>query len=114
MCVILVVAAAFSGCGSDSKKVVTTTGAAAAPSNRSSLIVAPASVGVVKAVNLQGRFAVVVFPLGQVPSADTRLVVYRGDAKVGEVKITGPTQENVTVGDIVLGSVQENDEVRSN
>lgn len=66
------------------------------------------------AVNVQARFVVIAFPLGAVPAPNTIMVVYRAEAKVGEVKITGPTQENVTVADIVLGSVLEKDEVRSN
>jgi hypothetical protein len=53
------------------------------------------------------------FPIGQVPAINTRMVVYHGEAKSGEVKITGPQGDNLTVGDIVLGTAQENDELRS-
>lgn len=84
----------------------------AAGTNQTSLLVAPTASGKVASVNQQGRFVVLSFPIGQVPAANTRMVVYRGDAKTGEVKITGPTQDNLTVADIVMGSVQENDEVR--
>lgn len=66
-------------------------------------------------MNAQARFVVLRFPIGQVPPVDTRLVVYHADAKTGEVKVTGPTLDNdLTVADIVLGTVQENDEVRGN
>ncbi len=85
-----------------------------ANTNQSQLLLATASVGRVAKVNLAAKFVVLQFPLGQVPPADTRMVVYHGDAKTGEVKITGPTQEELTVADIVLGTVQENDQVRGN
>lgn len=65
-------------------------------------------------MNVAGKFVVLKFPIGQVPAVDTRLVVYHGDAKTAEVKITGPTQDDYTVADIVLGTVQQNDEVRTN
>jgi hypothetical protein len=80
--------------------------------NQSSLLVAPTIVGKIASANQQAKFAVIMFPIGQVPAVNTRMVVYRGDAKVGEVKITGPTQENITVGDIAVGTAQEGDEVR--
>lgn len=110
-------AAMLCGCGLFHKKKATlpaARGNASAPGSgaQASLIVAPTAVGKVASVNSQARFAVVVFPVGQLPAANTRMVVYRADAKVGEVKITGQTLDNLAVGDIVLGSVQENDEVR--
>lgn len=83
-----------------------------AGTNQASLLVAPTASGKVASVNQQGRFVVLTFPIGQIPANNTRMVVYRGDAKTGEVKITGPSQDNLTVADIVMGSVQENDEVR--
>lgn len=79
----------------------------------SSLIVAPTATAKVARVNKQSKIAVLIFPIGQVPPANTTMVVYRGDAKTGEVRITGPTSENITVADILVGTVEENDEVRS-
>ena len=84
------------------------------PTSQPSLIVAPTTSGKVASINAQARFAVLVFPIGAVPPPDTRMVVYHGDAKIGEIRITGPTQENVTVGDIVVGTAQVDDDVRSN
>jgi hypothetical protein len=81
--------------------------------NQTSLIVAPSASGKVAFVNKQAGHVVLIFPIGQVPPLNTRMVVYHNEAKVGEVKVSGPTQENLTVADIVLGSVAENDEVRS-
>lgn len=69
-------------------------------------------VGRVASVNPQARFAVVSFPIGQLPANDTRLSLFRADKKVGEIKITGPAQDNLTVGDIIVGAAREGDEVR--
>ena len=85
-----------------------------ATTNPSSLLVAPLAAGKVASVNLQARFAVLIFPIGQVPPANTRLVVYHGDAKTGEITVTGPASDNLTVGDIVLGTVEKDDDVRTN
>ena len=71
------------------------------------------SVGRVASVNGSAKFAVINFPIGQVPPNDTRLSVFRGGMKVGEIKITGPAQDTFTVGDIVSGSAQDGDEVRA-
>jgi len=87
--------------------------APAAHTNQPSLIIGTAISGKVASVNSQKKFAVLSFPIGQVPPRDTIMVVYHGDAKTGEIRITGPTQDTLTVGDIVLGAVQENDDVRT-
>jgi hypothetical protein len=67
----------------------------------------------VVSVNTQARFAVLSFPVGQLPAPDTRLAIFRGGAKVGELKISGPAEDTFTVGDITVGSAQEGDEVRA-
>lgn len=81
---------------------------------RTNLVIKPAAsaVGRVASVNLQGRFVVMSFPLGQVPTNDSRLAVFHAGAKVGEIKVTGPAQENLTVGDITAGAADEGDEIR--
>ncbi len=70
-------------------------------------------VGKIAKVNPSARFVVITFPLGGVPPIDRRLSVYRKGAKVAEVKITGPQRDVNTIGDIISGEVQVNDEVRS-
>ena len=81
--------------------------------NETHLLIAATSAGKIVSVNLQGRFVALQFPTGQLPAIGTQMVVYRGDAKVGEVKISGPTLGNdLIAADIVLGIVQEGDEVR--
>jgi hypothetical protein len=70
--------------------------------------------GRVARVNENARFAVITFPVGMMPAKDTRLSVYRRGLKVGEVKVTGPQQQDNTVADIVNGEVQPGDELRAN
>lgn len=62
--------------------------------------------------NSAGRFVVLSFPVDQMPKLDQGLFLYRTGMKVGEVKITGPQQDNNIVADIVSGEAQVGDEVR--
>ena len=79
------------------------------------LIVTPAVTpkGKVMRVNEGARFAVLNFPVGDLPPVGQRLDVYRHGLKVGEVKITGPQQDDNTVADITNGQAQEGDELRA-
>jgi hypothetical protein len=79
------------------------------------LIVTPAatSKGKVMRVNESARFAVLNFPIGTLPAMGQRLDVYRHGLKVGEVKVTGPQQDDNTVADITNGEAQEGDELRA-
>ncbi len=81
--------------------------------SQTNLVIAPAksAVGRIAKVNLAAKFAVISFPIAQMPANDTRLAIFRAGAKVGEVKISGPAQGTFTVGDITAGSAQEGDEV---
>jgi len=78
------------------------------------IIVTPetALVGRVVRVNENARFAVINFPVGTMPANEQRLNVYRSGLKVGEVRVTGPQQEDNTVADILTGNVQTGDELR--
>jgi hypothetical protein len=80
------------------------------------LIVTPETmlVGKVVRVNSVARFAVLNFPIGSLPGIGRQLNAYRQGLKVGEIKITGPQQDDNTVGDIVNGEVQVGDELRGN
>ncbi|HWD94357.1 MAG TPA: hypothetical protein VG938_18645 [Verrucomicrobiae bacterium] len=68
--------------------------------------------GRVASVNANLRFVVLTFPVGQLPSVDSRMNVFRNGAIVGEVKITGPQRDDNSVADIMLGDAQKGDEVR--
>lgn len=70
--------------------------------------------GKITSFNAAGRFAVITFTVGKMPSLGQVLNVHRGGIKVGEVKITGPQRDTNTVGDIVAGEVRAGDEVREN
>jgi hypothetical protein len=62
--------------------------------------------------NSVGRFVVLNFPVGQMPKMDQGFFLYRDGLKVGEVKITGPQNDNNILADIVTGDAQVGDEVR--
>ena len=68
--------------------------------------------GKVVKVNNVGRFVVLSFPLGHLPSIDQRLNVYRQGLKVGEVKVSGPQYHDNIVADLASGNAQVGDEVR--
>ena len=82
---------------------------------QTNLVIAPArsAVGHVASVNDQAKIVVVDFPIGQVPPDGTRLSVFRAGQKVGEVKMSEWTADNLRVGDILAGAVQKDDEVRA-
>jgi hypothetical protein len=62
--------------------------------------------------NSVGRFVVLSFPVGQMPQTGQMLFLYRAGLKVGQIRITGPEQDNDTVADLVEGDAQEGDDVR--
>ena len=63
-------------------------------------------------VNAGARFVVLNFPSSQMPKLQQILSVYRAGLKVGEVKITGPQQENNVVADLISGEAKIGDVVR--
>ena len=84
------------------------------PGSESKLIVTPESllVGKVTMFNTAGRFVVLDFPVGRMPSLDQTLFIYREGLKVGEVRVTGPERDNNTVADLISGEAARGDEVR--
>jgi hypothetical protein len=83
---------------------------------KSKLIITPAnaSFGKVVSVNGEARFAVLNFPIGAIPPLGQLLNVYRQGLKVGELKVTGPQDDENTVANITNGDVRPGDEVRGN
>ena len=114
--VILLGALALSGCVR--KKVADSPSRqrppAGARSGTSPLTVTPENtlVGKVVSVNPGGRFVVLTFPLGRMPSPDRHLNLYRRGLLVGEVKVTDRRRENNVVADLVAGEAAEGDDVR--
>jgi len=66
---------------------------------------------VAKAIDPE-RFVVLTFPIGHLPKIDQTMNVYRHGLKVGEVKVTGPQQDESIVADITTGVAADGDEVR--
>ncbi len=70
-----------------------------------------ALIGKVAMFNKAGRFVVISFPIGHLPALEQRMSICRRGLKVGEVKITGPQQEDNVVADLTSGEAQVGDEV---
>ncbi|HXG49445.1 MAG TPA: hypothetical protein VNO52_17615 [Methylomirabilota bacterium] len=68
--------------------------------------------GRVAAVNGAGRFVVVTFPLGTLPTPDRRLHAFRDGLKVAELRPTEWQRDFNLVADIVTGDCQVGDDVR--
>ena len=69
-------------------------------------------VGRILKINPAGRFVVLNFPPGRLPTLDQRLGVYRQGLKIGEVKVSGPQLEENVVADLIAGEAQAGDQVR--
>jgi hypothetical protein len=63
-------------------------------------------------VNPNGRFVVLTFPVGQIPTLGKPLNLYRGGLKTGEVRITGPQRDDSVIADLTAGEAQVGDEAR--
>lgn len=83
-------------------------------SEKPKLLVTPESrlLGSVVTFNQAGRFVVLDFPPGRMPSQEQTLFVYRQGLKVGEVRVTGPERDHNTVADLTSGEAAKGDEVR--
>jgi hypothetical protein len=74
-------------------------------------LVLPTS-GRIHSVNPGLQFVVIDYTLGGVPALQSLLPVYRGDQKVGQVRLTGPERNGFVAADVVEGILQNDDEVR--
>lgn len=113
--VLLLGALVLTGCAG--KKASVAPVASKKNANKSAkLIVAPDNTpfGKIRKVDLNARFVILNFPVGTVPPPGRVLNVFRGGLKMGEVRITGPQQDDNTVADISAGQAAEGDEVRGN
>jgi hypothetical protein len=72
----------------------------------------PARPGKVVKVNGAGHFVVLNFPIGHLPAVEQQLNVYHLGLKVGEIKISGPQQDDNIIGDLVRGTAEIGDEAR--
>jgi hypothetical protein len=114
----LIAALAATGCIFGKHKqpppnVVDLTGNKAPTTNTFTITPDQSLTGSVASVNSQLRFVVLTFPFGELPPVGARMNVFRNNAIVGEITITGPAHDNNTVADIVFGEAQKGDEVRA-
>jgi hypothetical protein len=66
----------------------------------------------IASVNAELGFAVVDFAAQTMPPVGTRVNVYRGDKRVGTVRITEPVHAPLATADVVDGEVRVGDEAR--
>src|SRR5215471_9144803 len=95
--------------------VLTTSSGTERPSSTSNHLIVTPEVGLqgkVMRTNPAGKFVVLNFPVGHLPSLEQRLSVYRLGLKVGEVRVTGPQLDDNIVGDVVAGEAAVGDVVR--
>ena len=112
--IIAILAAGLAASSCARKPKSTSSGAGAPTQQFPKLILTPETglSGHVVRVNANGRFAILNFPVGHLPSIEQRLNVYRLGLKTGEILVTGPQLDDNIVGDVVAGDVQPGDEVR--
>jgi hypothetical protein len=75
---------------------------------------ADALTGKVVSYNSIGRFVILNFPVTRMPKVGQTMSLYREGLKIGEVKITGPQQDDNIVADLTGGEARAADEVRDN
>ena len=107
---LLLGGAVATGCASKKHKA-----SAAKPAATASQTIVTPDVSIaakVVSVNAVGQFVVLDFPNGNLPKLQQTLSLYRAGLKVGEVKITGPQEDNDIVADIISGEAKAGDTVR--
>jgi hypothetical protein len=110
---LLALVIAVSGCKSGTPELAEVPPPSQGPASTRPIIKSADSVtGKVISYNAIGRFVVVNFPVTRVPAVGHTMFAYREGLKVGEIKITGPQQDDNIVADLVNGEVRKGDEVR--
>ena len=74
-------------------------------------LVLPTS-GRIHSVNSGLQFVVVDYTIGGAPPMQSLVPVYRGNQKVGQLRLTGPERNGFVAADVVEGILQVDDEVR--
>jgi hypothetical protein len=109
------------GCGSTAKdpeakgksiRVAVQTNDFAGPGRKGAIRPVESLHGRVVGVNDQLRFVIVDFVNQKLPRLEQKLVVYRLDQKVAEVKVSGPYRGTTVAADITAGEAQMGDIVR--
>lgn len=87
---------------------------ASAKSEQSKVTIVPETglQGKIVSVNASLRFVVLNFPVGRMAAVEQQMVVYRQGQKIGEIKVTGPQQDDNIIADVTTGEAEIGDEVR--
>lgn len=99
---------------SSTKTAAKAPASASAKTDTSKVTIVPdtALQGKVVSINASLRFVVLNFPVGRMAAVDQLMIVYRQGQKVGEIKVTGPQQDDNIIADVTTGDAQVGDEVR--
>jgi hypothetical protein len=87
---------------------------ASAKSEQSKVTIVPETglQGKIVSVNASLRFVVLNFPVGRMAAVEQQMAVYRQGQKIGEIKVTGPQQDDNIIADVTTGEAEVGDEVR--
>jgi hypothetical protein len=105
--------ALFSGClGSGKTAPARTASAPASPRTEPVPLELGSPPARIVSMNPDLAFVVIDFASRPVPAVGTKVNVYRGDKKVGVVRITEPVHAPLATADIVEGQIRAGDEAR--
>ncbi len=69
--------------------------------------------GKIVSLNVRLRYVVVDFGLGRTPGPEQRLEIYRKGQKVGEIKISAQSRDNLFAADMLVGEAAVGDDVKA-
>ena len=81
------------------------------PSDKLSVTLQTGLEGKVSNVDPVGRYVILDFPTGSLPTLQQNLNVYHHGLKTAEIRVTGPQLDDTIVADIVSGQVSVGDRV---
>lgn len=115
----LLLVAVVAGCstpGPEPEPATSKPAKASQPTDTNTVVITPSFdlIGQVTSVNGKSRFVILAFPTATIPAKEQKLNVYRNDRKVGELRVTGPTEGTITAADILAGEILVGDEARIN
>src|SRR5215510_11616093 len=110
---ILLAVSVGSGCARKKHAAPKSPGAVGGSPNQNFIVTPDTSLsGKVSSVNVEGRFVVLTFPPGHLPTPEQQLNIYRRGLKTGVVKVTGQQLNENVIADIINGDAAVGDEAR--
>ncbi len=115
----LLLVAVLAGCSTpatEPEPATATPAKVSQPADTNTVVITPSLdlIARVTSVNGKSRFVILTFPTATIPAKEQKLNVYRENRKVGELRVTGPTEGTITAADILAGEILVGDEARIN